>query len=180
MGKLSPATRRRMEEKERCGRTITSNILNDRFKTNKTDINIVGTGFFDGCDLIVTCSGKKKVQRNAMEVKMRNKTDKQLQEYPCCELKEEKYNKMVAFAKDKGVDNLLYTVLLNEKEYYIFNLSKIDMSKCNKVMWENIKYVQEEDSEDDRRNYMIYQIPPSLSCYSGTCENYFEEYKSKK
>ena len=107
------------------------------------------------------------------EIKQRMKSEKTLKNFPDCELRVDKALRMLKEAK--GTD-LLYIVLLNEKECYIFNLKLIDWCSIEKCDW-RIKKVQV-NQKSDYDYFQIYRIPTSLAIAKIDCSEYFKLVKS--
>lgn len=107
-----------------------------------------------------------------LEIKERNKTDRQLQQYPHAELRVDKFKRMID-KTENGV-NLLYMVLLNEKTCYLYNLTNINWKKVTTFDWEVKKTEMAYNS--DRKVYPIYQIPFSLAFLTMDCTKYYQEY----
>ena len=92
-----------------------------------------------------------------MEVKTRNKNERQLAEYPHAELKLSKAEALLKYKKQIPDSFLFYAVILNDTDFYIFDLMAIDYSKINIVDW-NIKKTQF-NPNSPKEMYKIFQIP---------------------
>lgn len=103
-----------------------------------------------------------------VEVKTRNKD---IKSSPYIELKHSKLQNM---KKDHDNDTLIYMVIVNKKDAYFFNLSKIDWKKIKSFMWKIKKIQYLEDSEYEV--VPAYKIPLELACYQLNIEEYFTKY----
>lgn len=157
---------------EEKGRTIGTMCLNEILERYKGKMEITGTALNCPVDLKGSISTTDKNINFNVEVKQRNKTEEQLINYPCCELRCDKYQRMLEVTP-KGT-TLLYMVLLNETTCYLFNLSKINMNELETFNW-RIK-VTEVDSNSDYKNYLTYKIPIELASKTIDCSEYFNNW----
>ena len=154
---------------EEKGRTIGTMCLNDIFEPYKDNMVLTGTALTCPVDINGSISVSDKSVNFNVEVKQRNKTEEQLIKWPYCELRVDKYQRMLQ-ETPKGT-TLLYMVLLNESTCYLFNLSKINMNELETFNW-RIK-VTEVDSNSPYRNYLTYKIPTELAFKTIDCSEYF-------
>lgn len=110
-----------------------------------------------------------------VEVKERRKNQDILKRFPDCELRVDKYKRMLSETPE-GTE-LLYVVLLNESKCYIFNLTRLDWSKVSIKDWE-IKRIQVA-SNSDYKSYQIYQIPTDLAWATIDCSKYYNQYRNQ-
>lgn len=157
---------------EKKGRTIGAMCLNEIFEPYKDNMVLTGTALTCPVDIKGSITLTEKNVNFNVEVKQRYKTEKQLAEYPKCELRVDKYQRMLE-ETPKGT-TLLYMVLLNGTTCYLFNLSKINMNELNIVDW----YVKETevDSDSTYKNFPIYQIPTELAIKTIDCSEYFKKW----
>jgi len=110
-----------------------------------------------------------------LEIKERNKTDKQLQLYPHAELRIDKYQRMRETTEYDT--NLLYMVLLNQKTCYLYNMSTINWDKITTYDWEIKK--TEMDKNSEKTTLPIFQIPFNLAFLTLDCSKYYEDYRKR-
>ena len=102
-----------------------------------------------------------KVYNTFVEVKSRNKNERQLTEYPWAELKMERLHKMRNYQLKFPDSCLFYAVILNGTDFYLYNLLSIDYKKIDFVDWE-VKKTQF-DPNSYKETYKIAQLPFSLA-----------------
>ena len=110
-----------------------------------------------------------------VEIKQRNKTPEQLAKYPNVELRRDKLQRMME-QTPKGTE-LIYVVLLNESDCYIYNLKILDWSSMPRFDW-NIRKIQV-SSNSGYESYLTYQIPFSEAIAHLDCTKYFQELKNQ-
>lgn len=108
-----------------------------------------------------------------IEIKQRIKSEETLKSFPDCELRRDKLARMMKEAP-KGTD-LLYMVLLNESECYIFNLKLIDWSSLKKFEWK-IRDIQVNENSG-YSYYTTYSLPTDLAICKIDCSGYFRKIK---
>lgn len=102
-----------------------------------------------------------------VEVKCRNKNDRQLKEYPWCELKVDRLKKMKAFRRKYKGATLIYCVLNpNKNKFWMYNLNGINFRKIKKGVYENNK-ITEFNPHSEREDQVVYQIPFELANLQG-------------
>lgn len=157
------------QQNEVIGRTIGTMCLNDIFEPYKDNMVLTETSLTCPVDLKGTISVTEKNVNFCVEVKQRNKTEEQLKKYPCCELRVDKYQRMLQ--ETPIGTTLLYMVLLNETTCYLFNLSKINMNELETFNW-RIRET-EVDSNSPYKYYLTYKIPTELAFKKIDCSEYF-------
>lgn len=103
-----------------------------------------------------------------VEVKTRNKDVKQ---QPFVELKHSKLKNM---KKDNHNDTLIYMVIVNDKDAYFFNLSKLDWNLVDSFDWRIKKIEYLKDSEYEIQP--TYKIPLSQASLKINVEEYLNKY----
>lgn len=102
-----------------------------------------------------------------VEVKCRNKNDRQLKDYPWCELLVSKQKRMKAYSRKNKGSELLYCVLNPEKnKFWIYDINAINFRKINKGVFENNK-ITEFNPHSEREDQVVYQIPFELAILKG-------------
>lgn len=154
---------------EDLGRTVAANCI--RKVLSGYEVSLSNTSIYSAVDLEGTViSGGRNYNFN-VEVKERSKTKDQLQRYPDCELRVDKYVRMMKETPE-GTE-LLYCVLLNKSTCYIFNLKRIDWDKVNMVDWKVNKLQVNQNSET--KSYRIFQIPTELAWVTLDCTEFYKE-----
>ena len=161
-------------KEEEIGRIVGEKCLNEFLKNYDHKIEL--TELRSSVDLkgTVKCLGGD-IPFN-VEIKQRNKTPGQLAKYPNVELRRDKLQRMF---KDtpKGTE-LIYIVLLNEYECYIFNLKTIDWSSMPRFDWK-IRKIQV-NNNSSYESYLTYQIPFSEAIAHIDCSKYFQELQNQR
>lgn len=112
-----------------------------------------------------------------VEVKTRNKNERQLAEYPWAELKMERLQKMRNYQYRIPNSTLFYAVILNNKDFYLYNLLSLDYSKINLVNWEVKK--TEFDPNSEKQTYQILQLPFELALHANIIQTPEKEKNQK-
>lgn len=160
-------------KEEEIGRKVGEKCL-DEF-LNEYDHQIELTELKSSVDLKGTVLYQERIIPFCVEVKTRNKNEDQLAKYPNVELRRDKLQRMIKEAP-KGTE-LIYIVLLNESDCYIFNLKKIDWSAMPRFDW-RIKKIQV-NNNSEYEIYLTYQIPFSEAIAHLECSRYFQELKNE-
>lgn len=145
-------------DRDICIRMI-KNILNRRYNL----IEAKSLPLNCPVDLLFTVQDTETgIIRNILiEVKTRNKDERQLKLYPWAEIKIEKVKSMYCVKAQYQNPSLFYAVILNNKDFYLYDMDSIDYSKINIVDW-NIKKTQF-NPESGRATYKIFQLPFNLA-----------------
>ena len=163
------ATTERIKKQEKKYRYITTLLLNDMFSgTTNTIQHTIHTEKVDVRFTAVTDNGSMITYD--IEVKERNKN---IEQYPNAELRCKKYEGMKEVSYN---DNLIYIVFLNQKEAYIYNLTKMDWSTVRKDNWK-IKKTQYKDNST-YVDELTYFIPVKLACKKINVEKYYKLYNA--
>ena len=107
-----------------------------------------------------------------LEIKGRNKSEELQRLYPHATLRVDKYNRMRE-RTEYGV-NLLYMLLQNEKDCYLFNLDALNWRKVDTFNW-YIKKTQM-DANSGKAEYPTYAIPYDQAFLTMDCTKYYQEY----
>lgn len=160
-------------------RWLATQILkNDVFSHGK-DVRITATNFVDHVDLkgsVVNMNGKK-IHFN-VEVKERFKNAINYVRYPNAELKQWKLNYLLR--NTPSDTKLLYMVMVNEKECYVYQLDKIDFGSLETFTW-IIRNCQLDKTSDYSAN-LTYKLPFNMAVKKVDCSKYYkqwEEYMKK-
>lgn len=150
----------RREKKEWEDYIITSQIFSEIFpkvKTEKTEgWSVQDMDYSAYCYNVIEEVGK-------VEIKSRNQDTNKYTDLP---LKVNKYCNMIDLCT--GDTRCIYVVLLNESEFLIFDLKKLDLGSCTLRNWEinTTQYVL--DSEKAvKQKYPTLFIPKSMAVYNG-------------
>lgn len=107
-----------------------------------------------------------------VEIKQRNKSQRELQLYPEAELKEDKLNRMEK-ATAAGT-RLYYLSLVNGKTGYLFDMTTLDRSQFRHFEWTMKKT---EYSDDDQLiTVPTLGIPYDLAVYTLPLEQYYKDW----
>ena len=160
----SDTTQQRIAKQEEKDRFLVQQLLGDRF---------VGTDVTCGVDGFATLDNGKKL---AIEIKERNVTDEQFNQYPVALLK---VNKLASIRKDnQGCTTLLFTFFQQQKKLYIFNLSALNFERdISKVSFKN-KITQFSDNSGYRQE-ILYSIPLSKAIHSIDVTKQYNAYNNK-
>lgn len=145
------------EKHEAKGRYVAECALNDWL--GKFTLTMTETEITCPVDIAGTVSTTDKTVNFVIEVKERFKNEEQLIKYPECELRVDKFQRMLSEAPNGT--SLLYMVLLNEEVGYIYNMKKLDWSKVTTFNW-RIKQTQV-DPNSPYLYYPTYKIPTELA-----------------
>lgn len=171
--------KKRVNECETLGREITTEWLKKTYENTGRDLRIHPTPL--DCSVDLKCNlldrGLQHRQRVNIEVKLRKKNERQLQQYPHGELKVSKYKRMQD-ATDEGT-GLYYCVLLDNTDthkqtLYMWDMNNLNWDTVGHYEWET-KYCQ---SDPDSGTYVtpIYQIPFSESVCTADVTDLFTAY----
>lgn len=141
-------------QEEATGREIAKNVLRSYFKENSVkEFEIIDAQITSSVDIKGYCDWGKELYFNC-EVKQRFKTPEQLQKYNWVELKREKLQRMIKEAKGQI---LIYCVILNNTDVFLFNLKEIDWSNIPREDW----WIKDKqvDVRSGYSHYTTYQIP---------------------
>lgn len=108
------------QKNEEKGRYVAEYVLSDFLKNYK--FTVTSTPLTCPVDLKGTVSNTTISKDFQVEVKQRIKSEEQLLKYPNCELRVDKYKRMLT--ESPTGTSLLYMVLLNEEKALIFNLKR--------------------------------------------------------
>lgn len=156
------AKQQKIDKHEQKTRYIATQVINDLFFNHL--LTIEQAPIKKHIDLSFTAD----CHTYDIEVKTRNKD---IKKSPFVELKHSKLKNM---KKDNHNDNLIYMVIVNDKDAYFFNLSKIDWKLIKSFQWriKKIEYLDNSDYEVQD----AYQIPISLASLKINIEEHIEKY----
>lgn len=168
MSRQGDAAMRQQEAKDAyIAERVLSSICHNGF------LEVHRTADFCHCDLECRYTENGFVRYFNVEVKSRNKSPEYLVRFPYGELKISKYSALMSELPLHT--ELLYMVLLNESVAYIFNLSKIDISKIKTdIMYSKTRQVE---WATDTVGYQIYQFPYSAGVCVDCSQFYADYYK---
>lgn len=158
------------QKNEEKGRYVAEYVLSDFLKNYK--FTVTSTPLTCPVDLKGTVSNTTISKDFQVEVKQRIKSEEQLLKYPNCELRVDKYKRMLT--ESPTGTSLLYMVLLNEEKALIFNLKKIDWNCINTFNW-RVKQTQV-DPNSPYITLPTYSIPTSLAIATLDCSKYFQQW----
>ena len=117
---------------------ITKKIMKKIFSTYGVHVKLEQTSIYSPYDVLMTVtSGKKIIKKYAVEIKERNQN---LEVFDCLPLTCKKFIKV----KDTAYKNYLCPIvifLVNDEDYYIYDLNKLDLNNVELRNW-NIKKVE--------------------------------------
>lgn len=177
--KENTIVKKNVNDSETLDRVITTEWLKRTYANTGRDLRITPTPLDCSVDLKLNLLDKQLQhrQRVNIEVKLRKKNERQLQQYPHGELKISKYENMKK-ATDKGT-GLFYCVLLDNTDthrqtLYLWDMDKLNWDNVGRYDWET-KYCQ---SDPDSGTYVapIYQIPFTESVCTADVTDLFKAY----
>lgn len=136
----------------------TKSILTDIFSDYTTTFTQMPE--FSHSDMRMEVVGHQPHLYN-VEIKTRNQD---MDKYQTIPLKEDKLQRLIDDTKED--EKLIYVVLVNNTEYYIFDLDQIDFSKVEKRNW-RIKKQEYNIGKDEYITVPTYFIPIELSVNNG-------------
>ena len=141
---------------------ITLNIMAKIFQQYGANISMTPMPLYHPYDANMTVTTKNKTKEYAVEIKERNYVG-ELKTLP---LKVKKYCNIMS---NVGNKTPIVIYLCNGKEYYIFDLNKLDLNKLIIKNW-NIPKVQLTNNHQFEEQPTFF-IPISMSIYRGTYAN---------
>lgn len=152
----------RIDKHEQKTRYIATQVINDLFFNHL--LTIEQAPIKKHIDLSFTADS----YTYDVEVKTRNK-DVKLSPYV-----ELKHSKLRNMRKDNKNKNLIYLVIINDKDAYFFNLTKLDWSLVDSFDWKikKIEYMENSDYEIQP----TFKIPISQAILKINIEEYMEKY----
>lgn len=158
------------QENELKGRYVAEKCLSELLKNY--EYTVTSTELSCPVDLKCCVTSTNNEIKFNVEVKQRTKNEEQLLKYPNCELKVDKFNRMLT--ETPIGTSLIYMVLLNESTCYFFNLRKMDWNQVTTFDW-RIKKTQV-DPNSPYLVYPTYSIPTSLAFAKMDCSKYFQQW----
>ena len=147
----------RMESQEKKDFEITENIMKNIFKAYNKTVEIKQNPIYSAIDASMLVSKKFKYN---VEIKERvQDTDI----YHTLPLKVTKYCNIMENTPEDVKALIIY--LLNDEEYYIFDLKKLDLNKCQICNW-NINKVEYTSNQQKEKQPTIF-IPLEQAIYNG-------------
>lgn len=169
----------KISEQEKLDREICIRMVKRLLTSNYSLINVADLPVKAPIDLMFTFQDKStgQILYAFIEVKSRNKNERQLKEYPWQELKVERLKRMREYQIQNLPNScLFYAVILNNKDFYLYNLLNIDYTKVNVADW-NIKKTQF-NPDSPMETYKIFQLPFTLAKHADITET--EKEKTEK
>ena len=155
-------------------RWIATQILKNDVFEHGENVRITATNFVEHIDLkgsVVNKKGKR-IKFN-VEIKERFKNPINYVKYPNAELKQWKLNYLIQ--NTPSDTKLLYMVMVNKTECYIYQLDKIDFTKLDTFVW----YIRS-CQMDNTSNYVpniTYKLPFSMATKKVDCAKYYKEWE---
>lgn len=147
----------RMEEQELKDFRTTERIMKNIFKTYNKVAELKKNPNYSPIDASMIVDGKHKY---AVEIKERFQN---LEDYATLPLKVSKYCSIKENTPSDAKPLIIY--LLNEEEYFIFNLDKLDLNKCSIKNW-YINKVEFSANQQKEKQPVIF-IPIEQAIYNG-------------
>ncbi|MBQ2175937.1 MAG: hypothetical protein II453_13025 [Alphaproteobacteria bacterium] len=141
--------------------TKTKKIMTNIFKAYDAEIEIKQTDTYCNVDARMTATKKNKKHHYTVEIKERNVPSIEfLQALP---LTVKKYCNIMGETRENETPLVIY--LVNDEEYFIFNLNKLDLNNITIKNW-NIPKVQF-TSKQEYEQQPTFFIPLNQSIYNG-------------
>lgn len=155
-----------MIEQEKKDFNITKKIMKKIFSTYGAHAKLEQTSIYSPYDALMTVtSGKKNIKKYAVEIKERNQN---LEVFDCLPITAKKFIKV----KDAAFKNNLTPIviyLVNDEDYFIYDLNKLDLNKVELKNW-NIKKV-EYSLTSDLVPTPAFFLPLNQCIYNGQIPN---------
>lgn len=148
----------KMTEQERKDYIIAQQIFINIFAKYDKNLYIYKTKTYSSYDMFMRCRNKKYL----IEIKERNQDMKKYKTLPL------KWTKYIDIVKETGgEDTPIVIYLVNGEDFYIFDLNKLDLNKCEYKNWEinKIEYSVMNNSNKERQPTIF--MPISMAVYKG-------------
>ena len=155
--------KKQMDEQEQKDFDTTEKIMKQIFTSYNATAELNKTRSFAPVDAYMNVKKGKKEKWYSVEIKERKQN---MDIYDTLPLKISKYiNVMEA---SKGITPLVI-YLLNDEEYYIFNLNEIDLNKVKIKLWNiaKVQYCEKQEFEEKP----TFFIPITMAKYNGLIPN---------
>ena len=149
-----------VQEQEKKDFEITKKIMNKIFNTYGATVEMTQTQPFSAYDAKMTVTKNRK-HNYTVEIKERNVEDTEyLETMP---LKVKKYCSIMEKTKEDETPLAIY--LVNNEEYFIFNIKDLDLNKLNLKNW----FIAKKQFTDKRQfeEQPTFFIPISMCIYNG-------------
>ena len=151
----------KMLHQERKDFSKTKKIMTNIFKAYKADVDIKQTDTYCNVDARMTATKNNRKHLYTVEIKERNVPSiEYLQALP---LTCKKYCNIIQETKQNETPLVIY--LVNDEEYFIFNLNKLDLNQIPIRNW-NIAKVQFTNKQEYEQQPTFF-LPLNQSIYNG-------------
>ena len=149
-----------IEEQEKKDFKITQKIMNKIFNTYGATVEMTQTKQYSAYDAKMTVTKNRK-HKYTVEIKERNVDS--IEEMETLPLKVKKYCSIMEKTKEDETPLAIY--LVNNQEYFIFNLKDLDLNKLNLKNW----FIAKKQFTDKRQfeEQPTFFIPVSFCKYNG-------------
>lgn len=151
-----------MEIQELKDFNITVRIMTDIFKKYGAKVKMDKTEIYSPYDANMIVKKNDKIRKYTVEIKERNSNS-----YDTMPLKVKKYCNIMESTKKDEIPLAIY--LVNDHNYYIYNLRTLDLNKVELKNWTIPKIQFTENQEYEK--VPTFFLPINLSIYHGTYAN---------